>query len=76
MGLMSAMVSLRPSLRNQSHDFFWMSMRLGSGSGWSSLAKDVRTRGAWGSFKRVSSVYAWTREEEHTTPEESRYGRG
>ena len=57
MGLMSAIVSLSPSLRNHSHDFFWMSMRLGSGRGWSSLANDVRTRGACGSFKRVSSVY-------------------
>ena len=76
MGLMSAMVSLRPSLRNHSHDFFWMSMRFGRGSGWSSLANDVRTRGALGSFKRVSSYLAWTREKEHTIPEVEWYGRG
>ena len=57
MGEMSSMVSLRPSSRNHFHDALWMSMRLGTGRGWSSFAKDVRTRGHFGWFKwRLLSV--------------------
>jgi hypothetical protein len=51
------MVSLRPSSRNHFHDALWMSMRFGTGRGWSSLAKDVRARGHFGWFKwRLLSV--------------------
>src|SRR5215831_6645572 len=43
---MSSMVSRRPSLRNQSNDAFWMSIRFGSSRTSLMREKDVRARGA------------------------------
>src|SRR5580765_3232953 len=46
MGEMSSMVSRRPSLRNQSNDALWMSIRFGSSRTSLMREKDVRARGA------------------------------
>src|SRR6058998_3775357 len=46
MGEMSSIVSRRPSLRNQSNDAFWMSIRFGSSRTSLMREKDVRARGA------------------------------
>src|SRR3954470_3409802 len=49
MGEMSSIVSLRPPpsvSTNQAHDFFWMSIRLGTSSTLSRRAKLRRVRGA------------------------------
>src|SRR4051812_2656729 len=46
MGEMSSIVSRRPSLRNQSNDALWMSIRFGSSRTSLIREKDVRARGA------------------------------
>src|SRR5215217_8545653 len=46
MGEMSSIVSRRPSLRNQSNDALWMSIRFGSSRTSLMREKDVRARGA------------------------------
>src|SRR5262245_55808578 len=43
---MSSMVSRSPSLRNQSNDAFWMSIRCGSSRTCFTREKEVRARGA------------------------------
>src|SRR3954454_14970 len=46
MGEMSSIVSRSPSLRNQSNDALWMSIRFGSSRTSLIREKDVRARGA------------------------------
>ena len=67
MGLMSAMVSLRPSLRNHSHDLFWISMRLGTGQ-WLVELGERRTH-AWRlGLVQASLLFLSVDQEKKSTP--------
>src|SRR5215471_6524560 len=75
---MSSMVSRRPSLRNQSNDAFWMSIRFGSSRTSLMREKDVRARGAATlAVKRYSLPYCeeteiWTGENDGRQREPAR----